>query len=228
MKKRILFFKRWATFAVALCMYGAAFAQTHISGGAYTAADFRALFTDLTATGSYVLDGDITLTGNWTPLGTFSGTLDGGGHVIFNMTIDLTPVQDGTAFFQTIKGNAVVKNLGFENASVINQTQSRTAIVAGFLEGDAVIENCYIANSTILGRWCVGSFAGRARNITNNGAAAIRNCYSSATIYHASANDEGRGMTGGIIGNIYDGDKMAVENCYFAGTTDALILKMYL
>jgi hypothetical protein len=215
MKTRILFFKRWATFAVALCICSAAFAQTHIPGGTYTAADFRALFTDLTATGSYVLDGDITLTGNWTPLGDFSGTLDGNEHVIFNMTIDMN--QNGTAFFQRIKGDAVVKNLGFENASVTNRTESRTAIVAGFLEGNAVIENCYIANSTILGRWCVGSFVGRATSITDGGTAAIRNCYSSATIYHASENNNGRGMTGGIIGNIYDGDKMTVENCYFAG-----------
>jgi hypothetical protein len=172
--------------------------------------------------GNYMLTDDIDLSGkNWMPLGDFTGTLDGNGHVIKNMTINLA--QNGTAFFQRIKGSAVVKNLGFENASVTNLTESRTAILAGFLEGSAVIENCYIANSTILGRWCVGSFVGRATNITDGGTAAIRNCYSSATIFHSNENNNGRGMTGGIIGNIFDGNKMVVEKCYFAG----IIQKVY-
>jgi predicted enzyme related to lactoylglutathione lyase len=193
-----------------------AFAQTQITDRA----GLEGISANLA--GSYVLTDDIDLSdGNWTPLGNFTGTLDGNGHVIKNMTISL--VQDGTAFFQRIQGSAVVKNLGFENASVTNLTQSRTAVVAGFLEGDAVIENCYIANSTITGRWCVGSFVGRARNITDGGTAAVRNCYSSATIFHSNENNDGRGMSGGIIGNIYDGNKMVVEKCYFSG----IIQKVY-
>jgi hypothetical protein len=211
MKKTSFLFKAAAILVIAFSTSGWAFAQTEISDRA----GLEAIKGNLS--GSYVLTADIDLAGsNWDPLGEFTGTLDGDGHVISNMTI--VKVQDGTAFFSTIKGSAVVKNLGFENASVTNLTQSRTAIVAGYLKGGAVIENCYIANSTILGRWCVGSFAGRARDLTDGGTAAIRNCYSSATIFHSNENNDGRGMTGGIIGNIYDGNKMVVENCYFAGT----------
>jgi hypothetical protein len=199
-----------------MCSYGLAFGEP-------TAITDRAGLENIknNMSGEYILSSDIDLSGaNWTPLGTtgsggsgFSGTLDGNGHVILNMTIDL--VQDGAAFFTKIQGDAVIKNLGFENASVTNKTQSRTAILAGFMNGNARIENCYIANSTILARWCVGSFVGRAMSMTDNGNAAIRNCYSSA--YISVDGSGGVGMTGGIIGNIFDGNKIVVENCYFSG-----------
>jgi hypothetical protein len=209
MKKTYFIFRCWAIFAIAMCSYGLASAQTHITDRAGLAA--------ISGSGNYILDNDIDLSGsNWTPLGNFTGTLDGNGHVIYNLTInDL----DMAAFFSTISGNALVKNLGFEKASVTDATHARTAIVAAFLKGSAVIENCYIANSYIKGRWCTGSFVGRATEITDGGNAAIRNCYSSACItvpYHS----ENAGMTGGIIGNIYDGNKIIVENCYFSGIID--------
>jgi hypothetical protein len=167
--------------------------------------------------GNYILENDIDLSGsNWAPLGDFTGTLDGNNHVISNMTP--TP-RDGAAFFVRIKENALVKNLGFEGAFIDGYNNVRCAVVAGYLEGAAVIENCYIANSTVKGRWCIGSFVGRAQNIT--GAAAVRNCYSSAFIYvnYDYSPADGNGHAGGIIGNIYYNgvNSITVENCYFSG-----------
>jgi hypothetical protein len=205
-KKHSLFGK-WAALVVVICLCEAAFAQTHITDRAGLAA--------ISGSGSYILDADIDLAdGNWTPITSFSGTLDGNGHIIKNMTI---APQNAMGLFETLKENAVVKNLGFENAYVVTTGDyARTAALAAFLEGDAVIENCYIANSTIGGRWCVGSFVGRARNLTDNGTAAIRNCYSSAYLYNPAINNNS-GHTGGIIGNIFDGNAITVENCYFSG-----------
>jgi hypothetical protein len=211
MKKTNFLFKVAAILVIAFGSFGWAFAQTEISDRA----GLEAINGNLS--GSYVLTADIDLAGtDWTPLGNFTGTLDGAGHVIRNMTI--TP-QDAMGFFGTISGNAWVKNLGFENAyAVISTGQSRTAVLAAFLEGNAVIENCYIANSTVGGRWCVGSFVGRARNLTDGGNAAIRNCYSSAYLYTLARTDNNNsGHIGGIIGNIYDANKIVVENCYFSG-----------
>lgn len=212
--KKSLIQKLLVTCVVAICFFGAASAQVHITDRT----GLENIKNDLA--GSYVLDNDINLSGsNWVPLGNFTGTLDGADHVIFGLTINKS---DAAAFFSTISGTAAIKNLGFENASVIDATGARTAVITGFLEGNAVIENCYIANSTIGGRWCVGSFAGRARNITDNGNAAIRNCYSSAYIYIHDYNG-GAGQCGGIIGNIYDGNKMIVENCYFSGVIQRIL-----
>jgi hypothetical protein len=211
MGKTNFLFRRWAVFAIAICSYGLALGQTHITDRE----GLENIKNDLS--GSYVLDNNIDLSdGNWTPLGNFTGTLDGNQHVIFNLTIDNL---DAAAFFSTISGNAHVKNLGFENASVttVNPNHARTAVLTAFMEGNAVIESCYIANSTVKGRWCVGSFVGRARNIADNGNAAIRSCYSSAYLSIFGTGAQGTGMMGGIIGNIYDGNKIVVESCYFSG-----------
>lgn len=214
MKKKSFIQKLLATCVVAICFSCAAFAQVHITDRT----GLENIKNDLS--GSYVLDNDINLSeSNWVPLGNFTGTLDGAGHVIFSLTIKKA---DAAAFFSTISGTAAIKNLGFENASVIDATGARTAVIAAFLEGNAVIENCYIANSTIGGRWCVGSFVGRVRNITDNGNAAIRNCYSSANIYIHDYSG-GAGQCGGIIGNIYDGNKLIVENCYFSGIIQRIL-----
>ena len=52
------------------------YGQTTISD----AAGLAAIANNLS--GSYVLTTDITLTGTWTPITGFSGTFDGGGHII--------------------------------------------------------------------------------------------------------------------------------------------------
>jgi hypothetical protein len=162
--------------------------------------------------GNFYLTQDLDLSDEvFTPIENFTGTLDGKNHVIFGLT---TPQQEGAAFFKRISGDAVVKNLGFENANVDGGWNIRAAVLTGYMEGNALIENCYVANSTVSGRWCVGSFVGRAVNTTN---AAIRNCYSSAYLYSPFyTNDDGTGHTGGIIGNIFAGG-VTVENCYFSG-----------
>jgi hypothetical protein len=171
---------------------------------------------NLDLNGSYILDNDVDLSGaNWTPLGNFAGTLDGNHHVIFNLTIDNL---DAAALFGTISGNAVVKNLGFENALITDATHARTAVLAAYMRGSAVIENCYVANSVIKGRWCVGSFVGRAEGTSN---AIIRSCYSSAYLYTPDYNG-GAGHTGGIIGNIF-ADGVTVESCYFSGVIQRIL-----
>jgi hypothetical protein len=209
MKKTNFLLRSWAICIFALCTTGWTFGQTHITDRA----GLEAIKNNLS--GDYVLDNDINLSGsNWTPLGDFTGTFDGNNHVISNMT----PIpRDGSAFFIRIKENAVVKNLGFENANIDGGTNVRCAVLTGYLEGAAVIENCYIANSTVKGRWCIGSFVGRAQNIANG--AAVRNCYSSAFIFATGLVADGNGHAGGIIGNIYYNgtNNITVENCYFSG-----------
>lgn len=62
---------------------------TVYGGLIYTRADLENIKLDTTA--SYKLMNDIDLSSkNWTPIQNFSGTLDGNGHVISNMTIEPT------------------------------------------------------------------------------------------------------------------------------------------
>ncbi|MCD8312944.1 MAG: hypothetical protein LUC24_02130, partial [Bacteroidales bacterium] len=66
-----------------------------------------------------MLTNDISLSGEWTPIGTssnpFSGTFDGGGHTVSNLTI--TGDNDYVGLFGYTTGGEV-KNLTVENATV--------------------------------------------------------------------------------------------------------------
>ena len=101
----------------------------------------------MTAAGSYKLSNNISLTGNWTPIPSFTGTLDGNGFVISNLTVATdvaAPIVNG-GLFATANG-ATIKNLGINNASVTADT------LAGVFVGSSTnvkLNNCYAVNSTV-------------------------------------------------------------------------------
>ena len=107
-----------------------------------------------------VLDGDIDLSSltraavsNWKPIGTeaepFTGTFDGKGFSIKNLTIVETEAIEGKAFigFFGYAKNATIKNVVFENVNLdipcldIDHSQGHIGAVAGSLEGTSTIEN---------------------------------------------------------------------------------------
>ncbi len=174
-------------------------AQTHITDRA----GLEAIANDLT--GSYILDNDIDLSGaDWVPLGSFSGTLDGDGHKILNLTINLTENGE-VGFFTKIDyggdNSMTVKNLGFVNANVTCGKQN-VGIIAG-KTGPATFENCWVESGKVSGKdWGVGSFVGNAYGIT------ITKCYSYAEVYGNA------GHVGGLVGDLNGGK---VEDCNYWG-----------
>ena len=152
-----------------------------------------------------VLDGDIDLaavstravTSNWTPAGTedvpFTGTFDGKGYTIKNLTIIESEAKEGKAFigFFGYAKNATIKNVTFENVNLnvacldIDHSQGHIAAVAGSLEGTSTIENV-----TVKGDIFVES------TVTANGASRVAvvaggNSYGNVTMknVHVIAND---------------------------------------
>ena len=112
-----------------------------------------------------ILTADIDLSGKEiVPIGTYkgsgagslrySGTFDGNGHVITNLSVskEFSAVADnGFAMFSSTNG-AVIKNLGLENAKIEN-TGAKDGVVMGGLIAAAygtAVEGCYIKNSTVL------------------------------------------------------------------------------
>lgn len=90
----------------------------------------------------YVLASDIDCSGiaNFSRVGTFTGTLDGQGHTISNLTVDPGFLSDQVALFSATDG-AVIRNLSITNAHIVGYTK------VGVLIGQAT--NTVITNVTV-------------------------------------------------------------------------------
>ena len=169
-------------------------------------AELKAIASNLS--GNYQLTNDITLTGEWTPIGNdkpFSGILYGNNHVIRNLKI-----SDGSAnvgLFARTYG-ALIQDLGIENAKVSAPNSKAAGIIIGHSTA-SYIENSYITDSEIEGN-NVGSFIGTAVN-RNINFSVISNSYSTANVKSGSS-------AGGIVGT---SEGIYIESVYFAGSIDA-------
>ena len=162
--------------------------------------------------GKYILMNDIDLSSysNWDPIGDvtsntgFTGTLDGNGYVVKNLTIN-RPTEDGVGLFEIIGdgmtlGVGQIKNLGLENANVKGQNGS-SGLASGS-SGD--ITNCYITGN-IIGGQLSGGLIGM-----NTGR--IYGAYSSSYIVGNG------GPTGGLVGQNFG----QISNTYSNGTVEGI------
>jgi hypothetical protein len=104
-------------------------------------------------TGSYRLDANLNASGKtWTPK-SFSGTFDGNGKTISNLTIN---VSGDAGFFMSLNG-ATVKNVKFTNLRVTG-----TWFVGGLagLTEDATLERIVVEGTVTSNGWAVGGIAG--------------------------------------------------------------------
>jgi uncharacterized repeat protein (TIGR02543 family) len=188
-------------------------------------------------TGSWGLDKDyklvanITLNGNWTPIGTydlenlynsnpFTGSFDGNYHSITNLTI--TSSENFQGMFGAVSGE--VRNLALIDCNI-----SGADYVGGVVAGNGgIVENCSVTGS-ISGNDTVGGVVGynlsgtvekcyASCNVTGTtdnvggvigiNASTVRNCYATGTVSGAS-------YVGGVVGS--DEYYSFVENCYATG-----------
>lgn len=111
-----------------------------------------ALLTDLSqlqVSGDYYMNADITAPASWTPIANFTGTLDGRGFKIKNLTV----TAENAGLFKELSGT--VKNLGFSNANITandavgSPTGTATgAVIAATVSGS--VRNCYAVESTVM------------------------------------------------------------------------------
>ena len=182
---------------------------------------------------------DIDLKGeaNWTPIGSsasfFTGTYDGGGYTISNLTI--TGNEDERGLFGSLKGKASNIRLNHVNIS----GKSDVGCVAGKLRESAIIEHCSVSNIDISASGYAGGIAGGASvnsivnacivdngtiaigltsvmddcagGIVGNSSATIKNCY-------ASVNVDGRTRIGGIAGY----SNSSIQYCYVTGNVNSV------
>ncbi|MDR2577605.1 MAG: hypothetical protein LBC70_02180 [Chitinispirillales bacterium] len=157
---------------------------------------------------------DIDLSGyadgeGWVPIGDapgwgmsnnpFSGTFDGDGHVISNLTINRPNALRQGLFGNVIGGE--VKNVGLDGVNVRGGVN--VGGVAGWLRYSSSITNSY-STGVITGNDAVGGIAGLVLDDSN-----VADCYSTGSV-------SGIMHIGGVVGFL--SVNSSVANCYSAGT----------
>ena len=152
--------------------------------------------------GDFVLTSDLDMTGiKFAGIASFSGTLDGQGHVIKGMTInDASATSNG--LFHTATG-ATVRRLTFVDANV--NGGDNTGILAGIFNG-GLVEQVAVLNSTVEGGDRISPIVGRgAAGLT------VKDCMVQGTSVKARTH-----QAAGIVAASFDGG-VAISNCYFQG-----------
>lgn len=128
----------------------------------------------------------------------FTGTFDGGGHVISNLTLNL-PNGEYVGLFGFINVLGSVKNLELANLKVAGR--KCVGGLAGLIKDSCKIINCKVTGEVTGVHW-VGGLVGRAdgRNMI------INNCSVKGTV-------KGEEPVGGLLGDI-DGYKSHIEDCH--------------
>ena len=174
---------------------------------------------------------------NWTPIGTsgssFTGTYNGGGFVISNLTI--TSGSDSGLFGYVNAAGAVIRNVRLGNVNISGTGTNRGGLI-GRLEAGTV-ENCRVTGGSISGSNIIGGLVGRtdaagiiqnsyvsgvnvsatganafAGGIAGQNSGALRNCYTDASVTSA-------GTAGGIAGTNSTGAML--ERTYAIGTVSS-------
>lgn len=177
MRKSLLRLKQSFVLAFAMLAAIGASAQTQITDEA----GLKAIANDLA--GSYVLANDITLSEQWTPISTFTGTLDGAGHAIKRLRI---AGGSPTGLFGETDG-ATIKNLRVVEAKVADWGSSKKAgIIVGWAK-NTTIEACF-TSGVVEGNDHVGGIIGRLEGT-------MKNCLSTAASFSSGC------QAGGLAGS---------------------------
>jgi len=140
----------------------------------------------------------------------FTGSFDGGGHKITNLTINAAGTNHSfLGLFGQLNSPGLVQNLGIENVSIIagDNAQLLGALV-GYANIGSVISNCYSTGSVTAGANAIylGGLIG-----ANNGH--IDNCYAMTNVVGATNCD----YLGGLAGYNAPAAPGHIDNCYSTG-----------
>ena len=187
------------------------------------------------------LTGNITLTGEWTPIGIddnhpYTGTFDGGNHTITGLTVTTSDRYVG--LFGCIGSGGKVKNVTLEDVKIeSNHSSGSAGGVAGWSYG--TLENCSVSGSVsgsgmngvaggVVGyqsggflTGCsssatvnAGCIAGGVAGLTDRGAT-LTACYATGDVTLESSGT-GSYFAGGVVGN--NGSSSTLKACYAWGS----------
>lgn len=176
-------------------------------------------------TSNYVLGTDITLSGNWTPLGgeitVYDGTFDGLGHTVSGLTYTNTTNDEYVGLFGQIGDFGVVTNLGIISPDIAG------AQYVGGLAGvnNGSITNSYVSGGTVTGSDVVGadsdSTVGSIGGLVGHNLGGIAQSYSSATVTATTGDQQGE-LLGGAIGGLVGSLSGTVSSSYATGSVSGI------
>ena len=196
----------------------------------------KAVQNDLTL--NCTLTADITLTGEWTPIGTdyrnsYTGTFDGGNHTISGLTVKGSDENAGL-FGYIGKDGGTVKNVVLKDVQITSNNQyANVGGVVGYSYGN--IENCSVSgsvssNSTaggVVGAQLSGSITGCNTSATvkgvtyaggiagyTNGGGSLTGCYATGSI-SVENNTTNAAWAGGVVGS---NGSSTLTACYATGS----------
>lgn len=156
-----------------------------------TVGDMKYMANEPSAAYRMVADIDMSKdNSDWTPVSTFSGSLDGDGHSVDNLSISTTDSHAG--LFGTLDQNATVKNVVFTNPTITFTSDNQ---FAGVVAGEGIqnsISGIHVFNANIEGGDNDSYFGG----IIGNAAlyTTINDCS-----FHGTVNAPSAGRVGGIV-----------------------------
>ncbi|WP_267880105.1 ZmpA/ZmpB/ZmpC family metallo-endopeptidase-related protein, partial [Salibacterium aidingense] len=134
--------------------------------------------------GDFKLTADIDLSaaGNWQPIESFSGTLDGNGHTISGLTIN-RETEEYIGLFSLLSNDGLIKDLVLTDVDITGYKY--VGALAGSIQGE--VENVGVESGTITGHYhYVGGLSGK-----NGGQ--VKNVYTGVNV-------TGKDYTGGVTG----------------------------
>ncbi len=149
----------------------------------------------------FKIEKDLDMAGkHYIPASVFKGVLDGGGHVVSNLSIR-QPEGENVGLIGLLEGGTV-KNLGILDATV--EGKSRVAAIAGRTMY-AKMQNCF-AKAAVSGEWDCGVLAGMYNN------SEMYNCYASGSV--RASKETGGGLVGAANRSLNPARETVIENCY--------------
>ncbi|CAM4525488.1 uncharacterized protein YcfL/co-chaperonin GroES (HSP10) [Paenibacillus endophyticus] len=165
----------------------------------------------------------------WTPIYSFSGTLDGDGYVVKGLKINRN--MNFLGFIGEQVSGSIIKNIGFENVDVVNSSLYFTGAIAGAQRTSSSISNSYVTGK-VTGTIYTGGMVGyqdlaeiinsySTADVTTNNSSNVGGLVgitykSSITNNYASGAVIGSYPRGGLVGGIYSGENATVfvDNYY--------------
>jgi len=148
---------------------------------------------------------DMVAIGDYWPVTNFTGSFDGDGYTVNNLTIDATIIGNHSqlGLFGKISDGGDVRNVGLINVNVIGGDYSRSLGGLCGRNNDGEITNCYAAG-LVTGRndsRCLGGLCGK------NYRGAITNCYATGSVNGG----DGSSDLGGLCGK----NEGTITNCFW-------------